>query len=53
MAGTRASKSQLYHYFGDKRGLVEAVVEHQSEDRARRALKRFRDNHRGYEGRSA
>jgi TetR/AcrR family transcriptional repressor of nem operon len=30
MAATRASKSQLYHYFGDKHGLVEAVVEHQS-----------------------
>jgi TetR/AcrR family transcriptional repressor of nem operon len=28
-AATTASKSQLYHYFGDKRGLVEAVVEHQ------------------------
>jgi TetR/AcrR family transcriptional regulator, transcriptional repressor for nem operon len=28
-AATSASKSQLYHYFGDKRGLVEAVVEHQ------------------------
>lgn len=28
-AATAASKSQLYHYFGDKRGLVEAVVEHQ------------------------
>src|SRR5579859_5516113 len=28
-AVTGASKSQLYHYFGDKRGLVEAVVEHQ------------------------
>ena len=26
---TAASKSQLYHYFGDKRGLVEAVVEYQ------------------------
>jgi AcrR family transcriptional regulator len=26
---TGASKSQLYHYFGDKHGLVEAVVEHQ------------------------
>jgi AcrR family transcriptional regulator len=30
MAATRASKSQLYHYFGDKHGLVQAVVEHQS-----------------------
>src|SRR3984957_11598215 len=30
MAATQASKSQLYHYFGDKHGLVEAVVEHQS-----------------------
>jgi len=30
MAATRASKSQIYHYFGDKHGLVEAVVEHQS-----------------------
>jgi len=28
-AATSASKSQLYHYFGDKHGLVEAVVEHQ------------------------
>jgi AcrR family transcriptional regulator len=28
-AATAASKSQLYHYFGDKRGLVEAVVGHQ------------------------
>jgi AcrR family transcriptional regulator len=28
-ATTGASKSQLYHYFGDKRGLVEAVVDHQ------------------------
>jgi TetR/AcrR family transcriptional regulator, transcriptional repressor for nem operon len=26
---TAASKSQLYHYFGDKHGLVDAVVEHQ------------------------
>jgi TetR/AcrR family transcriptional regulator, transcriptional repressor for nem operon len=25
---TQASKSQLYHYFGDKHGLVDAVVEH-------------------------
>ena len=30
IATTNASKSQLYHYFGDKRGLVEAVVEYQS-----------------------
>jgi len=29
-AATRASKSQLYHYFGDKHGLLEAVVRHQS-----------------------
>ena len=28
-AATAASKSQLYHYFGDKRGLVEAVVDYQ------------------------
>jgi TetR/AcrR family transcriptional repressor of nem operon len=28
-AATGASKSQLYHYFGDKHGLVEAVVDHQ------------------------
>ena len=28
-AVTGASKSQLYHYFGDKHGLVEAVVDHQ------------------------
>jgi TetR/AcrR family transcriptional regulator, transcriptional repressor for nem operon len=27
-AATGASKSQLYHYFGGKHGLVEAVVEH-------------------------
>ena len=30
MTATQASKSQLYHYFGDKHGLVEAVVEYQS-----------------------
>jgi AcrR family transcriptional regulator len=30
IAATQASKSQLYHYFGDKHGLVEAVVEYQS-----------------------
>jgi TetR/AcrR family transcriptional regulator, transcriptional repressor for nem operon len=29
-AATRASKSQLYHYFGDKQGLVQAVVEYHS-----------------------
>ena len=29
-AATHASKSQIYHYFGDKHGLVEAVVEYQS-----------------------
>jgi AcrR family transcriptional regulator len=29
IAATGASKSQLYHYFGDKHGLVQAVVEHQ------------------------
>jgi AcrR family transcriptional regulator len=28
-AATSASKSQLYHYFGDKRGLVAAVVDYQ------------------------
>jgi TetR/AcrR family transcriptional regulator, transcriptional repressor for nem operon len=28
-AAAGASKSQLYHYFDDKRGLVEAVVDHQ------------------------
>jgi AcrR family transcriptional regulator len=28
-AATGASKSQLYHYFGDKHGLVEAVVDFQ------------------------
>jgi AcrR family transcriptional regulator len=27
---TRTCKSQLYHYFGDKQGLVEAVVQHTS-----------------------
>jgi AcrR family transcriptional regulator len=30
MAATRTSKSQIYHYFGDKPGLVEAVVDYQS-----------------------
>jgi AcrR family transcriptional regulator len=30
-AGTGTSKSQLYHYFGDKAGLVRAVVRHQGE----------------------
>jgi AcrR family transcriptional regulator len=29
-AATSASKSQLYHYFGDKHGLVEAVIDYQS-----------------------
>jgi TetR/AcrR family transcriptional regulator, transcriptional repressor for nem operon len=29
-AATDSSKSQLYHYFGDKHGLVEAVIDHQS-----------------------
>ena len=29
IAATGASKSQLYHYFGDKHGLIEAVVDHQ------------------------
>ena len=29
-AVTNSSKSQLYHYFGDKRGLVQAVIDHQS-----------------------
>lgn len=29
-AATDSSKSQLYHYFGDKHGLVQAVIEHQS-----------------------
>jgi AcrR family transcriptional regulator len=28
-AATGTSKSQLYHYFGDKHGLVDAVVEYQ------------------------
>jgi TetR/AcrR family transcriptional regulator, transcriptional repressor for nem operon len=28
-AATAASKSQLYHYFGDKHGLIEAVVDYQ------------------------
>jgi AcrR family transcriptional regulator len=27
---TKSSKSQLYHYFGDKHGLVQAVIEYQS-----------------------
>jgi TetR/AcrR family transcriptional regulator, transcriptional repressor for nem operon len=30
LAATDASKSQLYHYFGDKHGLVQAVIDHQS-----------------------
>jgi AcrR family transcriptional regulator len=30
IAATHSSKSQLYHYFGDKHGLVEAVIEYQS-----------------------
>jgi AcrR family transcriptional regulator len=30
IAATSASKSQLYHYFGDKHGLIEAVVDYQS-----------------------
>ncbi len=30
-AATRASKSQLYHYFGDKRGLIHAVTDRQCE----------------------
>jgi AcrR family transcriptional regulator len=29
-AASGASQSQLYHYFGDKHGLVQAVVEHQA-----------------------
>jgi AcrR family transcriptional regulator len=29
-AATNSSKSQLYHYFGDKHGLVKAVIDHQS-----------------------
>jgi TetR/AcrR family transcriptional repressor of nem operon len=29
-AVTQSSKSQLYHYFGDKHGLVRAVIEYQS-----------------------
>jgi AcrR family transcriptional regulator len=29
-AATKSSKSQLYHYFGDKHGLVGAVIDHQS-----------------------
>jgi len=29
-AATQSSKSQLYHYFGDKHGLVHAVIDHQS-----------------------
>jgi AcrR family transcriptional regulator len=30
IAATSVSKSQLYHYFGDKHGLIEAVVDHQA-----------------------
>ncbi len=29
-AATGSSKSQLYHYFGDRHGLVQAVIDHQS-----------------------
>jgi TetR/AcrR family transcriptional regulator, transcriptional repressor for nem operon len=29
-AATSSSKSQLYHYFGDKHGLVDAVIDHQA-----------------------
>ena len=29
-AATDSSKSQLYHYFGDKHGLVQAVIDHQT-----------------------
>ena len=29
-AATNSSKSQLYHYFGDKHGLVQAVIDYQS-----------------------
>jgi AcrR family transcriptional regulator len=29
-AATSSSKSQLYHYFGDKHGLVQAVIDYQS-----------------------
>src|SRR3984885_76102 len=29
-AATSSSKSQLYHYFGDKPGLVQAVIDYQS-----------------------
>ena len=29
-AATSSSKSQLYHYFGDKQGLVQAVIDYQS-----------------------
>jgi TetR/AcrR family transcriptional repressor of nem operon len=29
-AATKSSKSQIYHYFGDKHGLVQAVIEFQS-----------------------
>jgi TetR/AcrR family transcriptional regulator, transcriptional repressor for nem operon len=29
-AATHSSKSQLYHHFGDKHGLVQAVIDHQS-----------------------
>jgi AcrR family transcriptional regulator len=29
-AATNSSKSQLYHHFGDKRGLVQAVIDYQS-----------------------
>jgi TetR/AcrR family transcriptional regulator, transcriptional repressor for nem operon len=29
-AATDSSKSQLYHYFGDKQGLVQAVIDYQS-----------------------
>src|ERR1700761_256663 len=29
-AATNSSKSQLYHYFGDKHGLVQAVIDYQA-----------------------
>jgi AcrR family transcriptional regulator len=30
LSASGASKSQVYHYFGDKHGLIEAVVDYQS-----------------------
>ncbi|HWF24819.1 MAG TPA: TetR/AcrR family transcriptional regulator [Solirubrobacteraceae bacterium] len=55
-AATSASKSQLYHYFGDKHGLVEAVIDYQSvavlgaQARALGAVRNWNDLERWAEG---